>query len=477
MMKQELGINLQFQKSTFPWKLMTPAYAVAYLLMTLLGKTYFWDDWYLYQTLSRREFRQYLADYGFPGLHGWVTLTLFQADPEIIRLFIFAAFFATGWCLFHILLTLDFLTPFQRSSITILFLVLPINSSRVALSVYIYTMSLFAFYLGWYLLVTKKSKLIQCFAIGSFILSFSTLSMLSFFVLPWLHRTYQLMATKTTKGYSFSSLAASLGLLVLPLTYWLIRWRSFGPTGERLEYQSPTLSGSVRGFILLIVCIAPIALQVRRKYRLKHVEGKTLLISIGIAVTAIGAFPYIASGRLVNASEWMLNFVPQASDWNSRHQLLLGLGFSVFITGVIYKIEDASQTRFLAGIVGFCIILNLTYMQGYYLDSLKQKQIMSALSNSAGLVDAHIIMINDKTEVFNARGREYRPYEWDGMLNSAIGGSVKTGVGSSYIDCNLPDEKIPDTFLTISASSGKLKATFTGDLGIVLSIARIRPCK
>jgi len=59
------------------------------------------------------------------------------------------------------------------------------------------------------------------------------------------------------------------------------------------------------------------------------------LLLIGVDVVAIGAAPYLVGGHFQTISEWIMDFTPAASDWHSRHQLLLGLGFAITITGLL----------------------------------------------------------------------------------------------------------------------------------------------
>ena len=84
-----------------------------------------------------------------------------------------------------------------------------------------------------------------------------------------------------------------------------------------------------------------------------------MLFSLSLFALALGASAYIASGRLVDISEWMLNFVPRASGWDSRHQLLLGLGIALFVSTLLMTIERAIRTRAFVVFVAISVILNV----------------------------------------------------------------------------------------------------------------------
>jgi hypothetical protein len=202
------------------------------------------------------------------------------------------------------------------------------------------------------------------------------------------------------------------------------------------------------------------------------------IIVAGITITAIGAFPYITSGRLVDVSEWLLDFVPRASDWDSRHQLLFGLGFALIIIGLIGEMDSTFKRRCATFLIGLFVAWNITYMQSYYLDSLKQDQLIVALRNSDDIKSARVIMFDDQTTSrYNARGRGFRTYEWDGILVKAFGNDSKSAVDLKFVDCNDPLTPIPDTILTITARNGRFKATITRDVGIDISVKSIQPCQ
>ncbi len=270
----------------------------------------------------------------------------------------------------------------------------------------------------------------------------------------------------------------STGLLAaLSPVYWVVNRRINPLSDARLAYLTPTRSGIARGLLILVVCLIFILWYLKLRRDNISVNSRYPIILAGVSLTALGAFPYITSGRLVDVSEWMLNFVPRASDWNSRHQLLLGLGLAVTLVGLIGPIDSIFKHRSINVLIGLCVALNITYMHGYYLDSLKQNQIISAIHVSDALTESWFVMINDTTDRFNARGRVYRSYEWEGILAKALGDSTRTVIDMGYVDCNDPLTPVPDTLLTITARNGRFISTLTRDIGIELSVKSIQPCK
>jgi hypothetical protein len=191
---------------------------------------------------------------------------------------------------------------------------------------------------------------------------------------------------------------------------------------------------------------------------------------------ALGSFSYITSGRLVDTSEWMLNFVPRASDWDSRQQLLLGLGFSVLIVGLIGDLDSQFKKSAFRILVGSCVFLNFTFMQGYMLDARKQSEVIQLLSASETVKSGKVIMINDLAVRYNARGRLVRTYEWNGMLEKAFGDKSRSSAYFAYVDCNNSEIPVPDVLVTIDASNGRFKSLLTSNIGINMTATKISPC-
>lgn len=473
-MQQNVASQQQTRAHKFPWKLALLTYGLSYCFLLLFLKSYFWDDWYTYFTLSDNGTKNYWNGYGYLPIHGFFQVDILDSRPELFRLVTLVCFFIAGWCLFHILSTVKLLHPEQVRLITILFLILPINSARVAMGQFVYSYSFFFFFLAWYLLVTKRSLLVRSLSIPLFLLSFSTLSLITFFAIPSLHFLYTKLSVPNhnkTSAYMSTAFLVSLSPL-----YWIISRRINPPQGAALAYLTPKPLGIARGALLLICCLILILWFLKSNKKYSPDSNRYGIIAAGITITAIGAFPYVVSGRLVDVSEWLLNFVPRASDWDSRHQLLLGLGFALIIVGLIGEVDSAFKRHCRTFLVGLFVAWNITYMHAYYLDSLKQDQLIVAIQKSDELKSSRVIMFRDTTARFNARGRGYRSYEWNGILTKAFGDSSRSVIDMGYVNCNDPLTPVPDTLLTITARNGRIESTLTRDIGIELSVESIQPC-
>jgi low affinity Fe/Cu permease len=449
-------------------------YVLSYGLILTFLSSYFWDDWVVYYRRTNDVIEESLRIRGDWPTRAFLELTILGARPELFKIITLIAYFVAGWFLFQILNTLNFLRINQIRLISILFLILPINSARVAMVDFAYACSLLLFFWAWFLLVRKSGWIKDLLAVLLFLLSFgATASLLVFLLVPCAHILYlRLHDSSLARNRAWLS---SLAILLMSPAFWFLDRRFNSPQGSYLTMYSLQKSGVVRALILFLIASFVLLWLVKVGRHDVTEKYRNLLISLGIILVIVGAAPYIVAGHLVDVSEWMFNFVPRASDWSSRHQLLLGLGLAVIIVGILGELESKFKRNLVFAIVGVCVLLNLTFMQAYFLDSLKQDQFIDAIKQETELSASKVIMIDDQAERFNARGRFVRYYEWDAMLVSAYGNDAKHTIsGLSYVDC--ASDLIPDTLLTITATNGRLKATLLRDLGINIAVTPISPC-
>ena len=473
-MRQDTEANPELAANRFPWMGALSVYVVSYGLILTFLNSYFWDDWKIYFLRSNSEIADQFRQSGNPPYRGWIESTVLGNHPELFRLGTFICYFACGWFIFKILQTLKFLKYNQTVLITLIFLVLPINSARVAMIDFSYGYSLALFYFGWYLGATKKSGLSYIAAVILILLSFgTTASLIVFFVVPCCHWLFtQVTDSETNRSKSLALFA--LVFSIAPI-YWFLDRRVNAPVGNSLQMYSLQKSGVFRSLILLLMAALICFWYARVGSRDRINSNRYLLITLGAILVIIGAAPYIVAGHLVDVSEWMFNFVPRSSDWSSRHQLLLGLGLAVIVVGILGELNSKFKRQLVFIFIGICVLLNATFMHAYFLDSIKQDQFIDAIKKNSELSSSKVIMIDDQAERFNARGRGVRSYEWEAMFSSVYhGNSRKTIVGYDFVDCT--SDFIPDTLLTITATNGRLKATLLRDIGVNIAVTHISPC-
>jgi len=461
-------------KSSFPWKLALALYGVSFLPNLLSINALFWDDWTWFNHQTGKLLKANYTGSGNAPWRTWIEIYVFQSSLPVFRIVSLIGYFAVGYFLFHILKRSKFFNAHQLVAITLLFLVIPVNSARISIANSKYGVDLFFFFLAWYIYETKSHKLSKFFAFAFFFLSYSTLPFPTFTLLPILYHVV-LKYPKNIREY-IREFANTIPLILLPICYLALRQIYWPPMGGLVDMYTPQLSGLARSLIFVLICSIPLALLLAStKY--DGIVKPNLLVAAGSFSVSIAAVPYMVGGRLVDISDWLIAFIPNFSDWDSRNQLTLPLGIALIIVGFITmdKVEKLRWNTYpvLTTALAVFIVLNVTFAQEYFLDSRKQDAVLDAMASNPELKSVRSIYIDDQAVRFNARGRLIRSYEWDGMLDKALGSkSVKVSY-LQYPDCNAFK---PDAILHISSPNGRLESTLRGKVVIDLRVEKIDPC-
>ena len=453
-------------------------YAASYGLMFLFLDAMFWDDWYVNFTLNRKQTLQYWKDMlGFFPTNRFIEVFVLNRNPVAFHIVIFASFFISGLLLFQILKRIPVITEKSNVMICTLFLILPINSARVSMATIRLSYSLTIFLFAWLLLVQDRYKRVVFISLPLFYLSFLTQGLVPFFVLPCLHLFYISCFVKHR-----SARAAALKALTVLLSgaiYFIMMRLLDPPPAERIDYYTPTLSGLVRALLFLSLGVV-VLWRSFRFYNFRSTEkfGGVQLIGLGVFALSLGSFAYLASGRLMDFSEWILNFVPNASEWDSRHQLLLGLGFAMIISGLLELFPENFGRSFFKVSVVFCLIFNFIFMRDYLLDWKKQTAIVENLRDLPMPSAVNVVMVyeTEAAQRFNARGRFIRSFEWEALFEKGTSMKDVEVIYSRRIDCLGDRSQIPDTLMTIDALNSNMKAIVLRDPGIIVGLEKINPC-
>ena len=462
----------------FPLVTALAVYVTSYgLSLAFLGAR-FWDDWYVNFTLTRSEAMQYWKDMlGFFPTNRFIEVVVLGRNPVAFHIVIFFCFFLSGYLLFKILEQLPGVSYEVNKRVALLFLILPINSARVSMVTIRLTYSLVLFLVAWLLIVKSRSSATKFVAVALFCLSFLAQSLVPFFVLPCLHLFY-LEYCVNMKSLR-RSVSRSFFVLCIGGVYFAAMRLLDPPPGDRIAYYTPTISGVVRAVFLLAVATYFLWRSFRglRPGARRDFDG-VQLISLGFFSVALGAFAYIASGRLMDISEWILNFVPRASDWDSRQQLLLGLGFSLIIVGFLQLIPKGVAKRAFVLSLTACMLLNFMFMRDYLMDWKMQTQVIASLNSASIPANSKIVMVyqTDAAKKFNARGRMFRSYEWEALIASGMNKKEVSVVYNNRIDCSGDKNLIPDVLMTVDAKNSNLKALLTINPGAFVTLQEINPC-
>ena len=461
------GISVRYDK--FPLKLGLLLYLVSYGFYFLFLNAYFWDDWTINYRMSANEAAEYWkTQLGFFPTNRFVEINLLRRDPIVFHLITLVIFFIIPIVVFHISKSASFFSQKQRFFLALFLLVLPINSARVSMACFRLSYSLLLFLFAWLILVDNRTSRLKFLSVPVFLISFLAQSLIPFFLLPCAHTTY--LAFLKQGSWKNRFVIGRASLILMPLFYYGFVWKFDPPSPERTDYFTPSISGSLRAVLVMTIAISIFGFTRWRSHFQKLGWRNQDLLALSLVLLAAGSVAYMASGRLLDISEWMLNFVPGSSAWESRHQLLLGLGFALLCTVVVTSLESGIQKLVISFALAACVVLNVSTTSGYYLDSLKQNEFIEAVSKVDGLEMDDSVVIIDHTDWINARGRDIRSYEWKAMLHKATG-----GLDIEVIDvpelCSQPEEILPQQVLVIDAPNGRLKALLNRKLHLsILSL-------
>ena len=463
------------EQTTFPLKIALVLYGISYFFTLLIAKSYFWDDWSIYANQNKSEVSDLLKIKGSAPWRSFIEVTVLQASPVLFHIVSLVVFFIVSILFYKILIVTPGVDRRAASAISLLFLLLPVNSARIAMIDFSYTTCYFFFFTAWYLLCVRKGLVAKIGAVLLFFASYTALSSLVFVVIPIIHFAYLVRSNK--KSFGVPSLVLLFSLFLSPICYLICRSAFWPPNDHFDSYNTPQIQGTVRGFLILILLTIPLCMICIKAFKGKFISQSEVFISAGLFSTGVAAFPYQTGGFLVGLSDWMINFVPNYSDWNSRHQLFLPLGLSLLVYGALTRKGslDGKDSKNVAlwVVLSTCVLLNVTFSQEYFLDAKKQSAIISEIAMSKDLLGYERILIDDSTVRFNARGRSIRSYEWEGMFVNALGENNWDIRNIQYVDCN---EFKPELVLRITSSDGRLKSTLLRRVAINIGLEEIQPC-
>jgi len=401
-------------------------YIFSHMGAVFVANGVFWDDWYFYRASDTDIFeraRQIGTIFQFWPM---VIVSLLKLGPWVFKLLTFILILVSGVLLNKILNKNENISKDTRFLIVLLYLTLPFYQVRPLISVFQYTICNFLFFLAWYFLQTNKKL-----SIVLFFASFQTNSFLVFYLIPiteYFYKNNEKLAIKPLLNFCKKNII----LISLPLIYFTLRSTIFKPYGMYENYnndygilkiiKAPILQFAnifdiylnAGVYILCFIIIFITIIKIDLKNDNPHYAYKGMCI--GALVFVIGGFPY-----------WILGRVPTYNDFSTRHQLLLPLGASIFISYFISQFEDLIKKFILTIILTTSLTMNIQFYLDFYIDWQKQKQIITFFKNSELIKNSKLIMIVDESTDKNYNKRLFKPYEWNGMLEAAHGTQSRLG--------------------------------------------------
>ncbi len=368
-------------------------------------------------------------NYDSIGLAPWVMKVnpiLFAVLGEsILRTLIFVGFFLSGVFFYGIAQKINFFNSADRKILTLFFLLLPFNTSRVALMVLHYSEAYFLFFFGWYLAVTFKSPTSKYVCVALFFLSFQMHSLLFFYLLPIIHMFFLSKKTEVKKFRNWSK--SSFIFLLLPITYYVLR-SLYWP--EQVAYHGALVSeiDESVGFLGFVSFLGFGFYFLYRRTSLRS-RSSVLMISVGFLAVIVGIYPYVLYGYFVpNESmpfRYLMTLLGRTS-WYVRHQTLQPLGISLVILGSLNYLRIKTGKLLQLGhhlVLVVCVVLNLGFGLEFVVDHSKQREIVSQLIIAGESESVNHYEFLDQSWFLSARGQLMPGIGWRGLIGLAYSSS------------------------------------------------------
>jgi hypothetical protein len=131
--------------------------------------------------------------------------------------------------------------------------------------------------------------------------------------------------------------------------------------------------------------------------------------------------------------------------------------------------------RFLFVMTSACLVFNLRIYANYYVDGLKQWDVMASFrSQSVQLTGIQLFRIDDSAQDVNAPGIGLRAYEWEGMISEALDRPITIWENNPQtLGCTT---EIRGKSVQIRKTSGRLKTLLTRGKIVTIDFTDLVTC-
>lgn len=400
---------------------VTLFFCVAHFLFLLDGNI-FWDDWVWHN--NKNELSIAVKELGL-GPMGLFLRFLYDNELGIYfsKLILFFLSLSTVILIKKILDQYRFFSNQDKFFLTLFFAIAPLNITKSSICVGNNILANFLFYLSCFLLLSSakrvdlRGSLSRYLAYTTLFLSYFTNSFLVFTCTLYLMYFVKLNEQNVEKSFK-CYLRSYFPLLVLPILFWIMKKNLYTPYGIYASYNelaipnawllitdttksiyyayiSPLklLFNTPSSIINLVLGSTTLFLIFNNLRGLKKNEilrnSDFILFISGIVFLVIAIFPYLAVSK-----------IPQFSFHESRHQVLMNLGYSFtlyyFLKLVITK--SLLKLRMVAGsIVIFLISINLATYTNIHFAGHMQRAIMLEFSMNPIYRNFNSFIINNQS--------------------------------------------------------------------------------
>ena len=453
------------------WSQTVLLYALSHGFIMATWNAFFWDDWIQYSNGSEgiQQVQIVCVRWCLP-LRYSVDAQLISVGPWAIRALTFIFWPTITFFLHEFLKRTSWLSKTETSTVSLFFLIMPLNGARIALNTNYYLLSLTLFALGSWMILSPR-RLVRLISLIPIFWSMFTASLQVFaFVLAAVLMVRIIQKIDKQKQFhlfilTMVTIFPFMHRFFLPLAFESMVFTTDGYNTIRPAFLA-------RAVFFTFVLLVPLFFALLRIRVKKVIPRENILCYIGLALIGVGTFPYLAVGHFANLSDWILPFLPDESDWNSRHQLLQAFGIA-FVLLAVASMFGLRKRSFIICTVALSVGLNFTTYSGYYLDAMKQREFITTVHDMAEqLSGVSTVVISDESLRFNARGRWIRSYEWTAMLERATDFVIEADDGRIQ-NCEVA---AATKMLTITASNGRLKSLLSGRIGISVRASDLPTC-
>lgn len=402
----------------------------------------YWDDWCMInqeeQTIN--TFMN-MIQHGLKGIFVKIILT-FDNPLLASRTFIYIANFITAIMVYFVLKTIKQLNKDDIFYLTLLYLIMPVASSKIAPSIIPFFFPVLIFFVTFFFLskyLENNLLFLRILVLIGFYLSFDTNSILVFYGVVLLYIFYKkyefYFSINNIKNFSFKC----VDFILLPIVFFVIKIIYFKPYGSYEGYNSLGNVSIIEIFLKLIKSVYTslfdvlhqslylllpfslllsfiIFLYIKKWFVNKEINSySNSFFYIGFVLFFLAIFPYVALSKL-----------PQMEGFSTRYQLLTPLGLAfIFYFGInllvnYFKLKNHIQVVLL--IIVICSFIGKNLYDGYkwQVDSLYMTSIMMNFKDNQQIQNNATFIVNNniRNELMYKRKPPF--YEWNGMLKQVF---------------------------------------------------------
>ncbi len=389
----------------------------------LLAFGHWWDD-YKWAVIDYASIKENLISAG--KLDAYLMIRSINWLPIFFVRFLILSCYSISAVLLFLIFTRVFNDNNFALSISLFYNAIPVNDIRLMKCIYPYTFALLLFWIATFILIkiwdkdnTRKSIFYRVIALILFFISFSTSSLLVFYMIP-IGVLFVLIIKKYYKEGRKKTIISILkwpDFYVLPFAFFLIKINFFSPdpSGLYANYNKIEIQNIKKAFSMIVNSTSDLLYQIFLRYHdlmnIKYVKFSLVIIFVlafllrkkiskkeqtikhvyfglllGFVIIMIGLFPYLVI-RLCNIEIMGLH---------GRDSILTCLGVAIFLYSLIellripYWMNLGIKVSFL--ILGF-LHFSILYI-GYMRDNLNQIALEMCWKNDE-------IVKNGKTFILN----------------------------------------------------------------------------